>query len=38
MKTIAMKFLSVFAVAALLGGVAITTGCPAADGSSADGE
>lgn len=38
MKTIAMKFLSVFAVAALLGGVAITTGCPPADGSSSDGE
>ena len=38
MKTIAMKFLSVFAVAALLGGVAITAGCPAADGSSSDGE
>ncbi len=37
MKTIAMKFLSVFAVAALLGGVAITAGCPA-DGSSSDGE
>lgn len=37
MKTIAVKFLTVFALASLLGGVALTAGCPEASTSS-DGE
>ena len=36
MKTVAVKFLTVFAVAALLCGVALTSACPAGgDGSEA---
>jgi hypothetical protein len=38
MKTIAVKFLAVFSLAALLGGVALTAGCPAADAGEGEGE
>jgi hypothetical protein len=38
MKTVAVKFLTMFAVAALLGGVALTSACPADGGSTSDGE
>lgn len=37
MKTIAVKFLAVFSLAAMLGGVALTAGCPS-DGGEGEGE
>lgn len=37
MKIVALKFLTVFALASLLGGVALTAGCPEG-GSASDGE
>jgi hypothetical protein len=36
MKTIAVKFLTVLALASLMGGVALTAGCPD-DSSASDG-
>lgn len=38
MKTIAVKFLAVFSLAALLGGVALTAGCPSDSTGEGEGE
>ncbi len=38
MKTIAVKFLSVLSLVAVLGTVAMTAACPAAEADAGDGE
>ena len=38
MKTIAVKFLAVFSLAAMLGGVALTAGCPSEGEGEGEGE